>query len=154
NVGFNGYYEADFLSAATTSNNNQSNSYSFRQRQAFGQAVLTSGWTFTGGQMWSLVTETKKGMQNRQEAPPLVIDHQYNVGFSWARQYGFRIVKTFSDQFGLGFSIEGAQTTFGGRGFSTNTVTGNTNFFVAALGVGGGLYNTLANYSFNKTPDF
>jgi hypothetical protein len=156
NVGFNGYYEADFLSAGTTSNNNQSNSYTFRQRQAFGQAVLTGGWTFTGGQMWSLVTETKKGIQNRQEVPPLVIDHQYNVGFSWARQYGFRIVKTFSDQFSLGFSIEGAQTTLGGRGFSTNTVTGTTitNFFVAAPGVGGGLYSNQANYSFNKTPDF
>jgi len=153
NVGFNGYYEADFQSAGTTSNNNQSNSYTFRQRQAFGQAVLTGGWTFTGGQMWSLVTETKKGIQNRQEVPPLVIDHQYNVGFSWARQYGFRIVKTFSDQFSLGFSIEGAQTTLGGRGFSTNAA-GNTNFFVAAPGVGGGLYNSLANYSFNKTPDF
>ena len=31
-----GYVEADFLSAAASSNNNQSNSYSLRQRQAFG----------------------------------------------------------------------------------------------------------------------
>ena len=153
NVSLTGYYEADFLSAATTSNNNQSNSYSFRQRQAFGQASLSSGWTFTGGQMWSLVTETKKGMQNRTEAVPLVIDHQYNVGFSWARQYGFRIVKMFSDAFGLGFSIEGPQTTFGGRGFSSS-LAGGTNFFLAGAGVGGGLYNPGANYSFNKTPDF
>src|SRR5208283_5413843 len=30
-----GYYEGDFLGAATTSNNRQSNSYVFRQRQAF-----------------------------------------------------------------------------------------------------------------------
>jgi hypothetical protein len=42
------YYEADFLSAAITSNNNQSNSYSLRQRQVWAQAVLNSGWTFTG----------------------------------------------------------------------------------------------------------
>ena len=33
NAAINGYYEADFLSAGTTSNNNQSNSYTFRQRQ-------------------------------------------------------------------------------------------------------------------------
>ena len=39
-----------------------------RQRQAWGQAALDSGWTFTGGQMWSLVTETKKGVENRSEA--------------------------------------------------------------------------------------
>ena len=31
-----GYYEADFLSSGTTSNNNQSNSYTLRQRQVWG----------------------------------------------------------------------------------------------------------------------
>ena len=60
-----GYVEADFLSSGTTSNNNQSNSYSLRQRQLWGQASLDSGWSFTGGQMWSLVTETRKGTENR-----------------------------------------------------------------------------------------
>jgi hypothetical protein len=63
-----GYYEADFLSAATTSNNNQSNSYALRQRQIWAQAALNSGWTFTGGQQWSLLTETTHGMDNRSLA--------------------------------------------------------------------------------------
>jgi hypothetical protein len=157
NVKFAGYYEGDFLSSGTTSNNNGSNSYTFRQRQAWGQASLNSGWTVTAGQMWSLVTETKTGMENRTEAVPLVIDHQYHVGFSWARQYGFRVVKNFGDKFALGFSAEGSQTTFGGRGFSTftdakNNVTGN--FLIAAPGLSGGLFNSTANYTFNKTPDF
>ena len=49
-----GYVETDFLSSGTTSNNNESNSYSLRQRQAWGQAALDSGWSVTGGQMWSL----------------------------------------------------------------------------------------------------
>jgi multidrug efflux pump subunit AcrA (membrane-fusion protein) len=44
-----GYYEADFLSAAVTSNNNQSNSYSLRQRQAWGQVAFNSGLTLTCG---------------------------------------------------------------------------------------------------------
>src|ERR1700723_3812221 len=39
-----GYYEADFLSAGITSNNNQSNSYTLRQRQAWAQAAFDSGW--------------------------------------------------------------------------------------------------------------
>jgi hypothetical protein len=82
-VKIGGYYEADFLSAGTTSNSNESDSYTFRQRQFWAQAKFNSGWTFTGGQMWSLVTETKKGLDNRTEAPPLVIDSAYNVGFSW-----------------------------------------------------------------------
>src|SRR4029077_11130060 len=57
-----GYVEADFLSAGVTSNNNQSNSYTLRQRQVWAQAALDSGWAFTGGQMWSLVTETRHGV--------------------------------------------------------------------------------------------
>ena len=72
-----GYYEADFLSSGATSNNNESNSYTLRQRQVWGQAALNNGWSFTGGQMWSLVTETKKGVDNRTEALPH--DHRPGV---------------------------------------------------------------------------
>ena len=61
NMTMTGYVEADFLGAGVTSNNNESNSYVLRQRQVWGQAALHSGWSFTGGQMWSLVTETKVG---------------------------------------------------------------------------------------------
>ena len=93
-----GYVEADFLSAGVTSNNNESNSYTLRQRQAWGQAALDNGFTITGGQMWSLVTETKHGMDNRTEALPMTIDPQYTVGFSWARQYGLRICQELWQQ--------------------------------------------------------
>ena len=147
---FTGYYETDFQSAAVTSNNRQSNSYALRQRQIWGRAELDSGWSFSGGQMWSLVTETKKGLENRTEAPPMTIDHEYNVGFSWARQYGFRVVKSFNDKYFFGFSIEDPQTTFGGRGVPAGS------FFVNAQGQAGGLFNAFdgTGYSVNKTPDF
>ncbi len=141
-----GYYEADFLSAGVTSNNNQSNSYTLRQRQVWGQAALESGFAFTGGQMWSLVTETTKGLDNRSEALPMTIDPQYTVGFSWARQYGFRATKNFANKFWLGFSVENPQTTFTAHGNSSN-------FFFGTAGNGGGLYNSTANYSFNSAPD-
>ncbi len=154
-----GYYEADFLGAGTTSNNRQSNSYVMRQRQLWGQVATDSGWIITGGQMWSLAAENRKGITNRQEALPLVIDPQYNVGFTWARQYGFRVVKDFGGKFALGVSVEGPQSTFGGRGFSTVTsATGATtqNFFINAPGAGGGLYNAFdaTGYTVNKAPDF
>jgi hypothetical protein len=147
---FTGYYETDFLSAGVTSNNRQSNSYTLRQRQFWGQASLDSGWSFTGGQMWSLVTETKKGVNNRTEAPPMTIDSQYNVGFSWARQYGFRVAKSFEDKLTLAFSVEGPQTTLSNRGVA------NGKFYVNAPGAGGGLYNAFdgTGYTLNKTPDF
>ena len=147
NAKLTGYVEADFLSAGITSNNNQSNSYSLRQRQMWGQAALSDGFSFTGGQMWSLVTETRKGMDNRTEALPMVIDPQYNVGFSWARQYGFRVVKNFDNKFWLGASIENAQAIFSASGNAQNFVLGSA-------GTSGGLYNPAATYSFNPSPDF
>lgn len=147
NATLRGYVEADFLSAGITSNNNQSNSYTMRQRQVWAQAALSDGLSFTGGQMWSLVTETKKGMDNRTEALPMTIDPQYNVGFSWARQYGFRVVKDFGNKFWLGGSIENAQAIFSASGNAQNFVLGSA-------GAGGGLYNGSATYSFNPSPDF
>src|SRR5271157_4928902 len=115
NVNGTGYYEADFLSAGVTSNNNQTNSYTLRQRQLYAQAALTNGWTFTGGQMWTLVTETKKGVDNRTEATPLTIDPNYTVGFSFARQYAFRVSKNINNRFWLAGSIENAQINTRGR---------------------------------------
>src|SRR3984957_5806203 len=129
-----GYYEADFLSSGTTSNNNQSDSYTLRQRQVWGQAAFDNGWSFTGGQMWSLVTETKHGMDNRTEAVPMTIDPQYTVGFSWARQYGARLVKNFGNKVWFGVSLENAQATL-------TTHNNAANFLLGSAGTGGGLYN-------------
>ena len=77
-----GYFEADFLSSGTTSNNNQSNSYTMRQRQIWGKAETTGGFAITGGQMWSLVAEDGTSTNNRTEKLPNTIDPQYTVGFS------------------------------------------------------------------------
>jgi hypothetical protein len=167
-VKLSGYYETDFLSAAVTSNNNQSNSYSLRQRQFWGQFATEGGWSLTGGQMWSLVTETKKGLDNRSEALPMTIDAQYTVGFSWARQYGVRLVKNFNNKAWFGVSVENPQATISTHGNAAN-------FLVGSAGAGGGLYNGVvtacsaalnssgtsvtttctpaASYSFNPSPD-
>jgi hypothetical protein len=150
-----GYVETDFLSAGVTSNNNQSNSYTLRQRQAWGQAAFDNGWSFTGGQMWSLVTETKHGVDNRTEALPMTIDAQYTIGFSWARQYGLRLAKNFNNKAWFALSMENSEATV--------TTHGNgNNFLIGSAGANGGLYNgggsptggILASYSFNPTPDF
>src|ERR1700675_2364276 len=147
NVTLRGYYETDFLSAGVTSNNNESNSYTLRQRQFYGQAAFENGITVTGGQMWSLVTETRKGLDNRTEATPMTIDAQYTAGFDWARQYALRVTKNFDNKLWIGASIEGPQTLFGGKIQTQNTL-------IAAPGDLGGLFNNQANYSYNKTPDF
>ena len=142
-----GYVETDFLAAGVTSNNNQSNSYILRQRQAWAKAAFHNGWSISGGQMWSLVTETRVGLDNRTEATPLQIDAQYVAGFSWARQYGLRVTKNFNNKVWAGFSVEDSQTLL--------TASGNpTNFLIGGPGNPGGLYNSLANYSSNVSPDF
>jgi len=181
NVKIGGYYEGDFLGAGSSSNSNQSNSYVFRQRQFWAQAAFDNGFKVTGGQMWSLLTETSKGLDNRTENLPQTIDAQYHIGFSWARQYGLRFTKDFGDKFWLGFAVEGAQTTFTVHGNPTTSITtgavtvdcvagtancpasgvttvgGTTtvynNFLLGATGASGGLYNPLANYSYNPGPD-
>ena len=141
-----GYYEADFLSAGTTSNSNQSNSYTLRQRQVWAQAALNDGWSLTGGQMWSLATEYSHGLANLSEAIPLTIDAQYNAGFTWERQYGFRVVKQLGEKLSVGGAIEEAQTlNIGGHNLPV--------LVYQQAGNGGGLYNPTANYSFNYAPD-
>jgi hypothetical protein len=171
-VKLSGYVETDFLSSGITSNDNESNSYTLRLRQGWGQAKFDNGWTITGGQMWSLITETKKAVDNRTEATPLTIDPAYTVGFSWARQYGFRVAKTFADKFTLAASVEESATTVtvhgnptittlsttnanvGGVTTSTLTTSTFNNFLVGAPGVSGGVYNPTGTYAYNKTPDF
>ncbi len=148
NMTLTGYYEADWLSAGITSNNNQSNSYTMRQRQLWAEAKTASGWTFNGGQGWSLATETTQGMTRGTEILPATIDAQYEPGFVWARQYSFRVIKDFGKTFFLGASVEGAQTLNpAGQNLPTNILIGSG-------GTGGGLYNSTANYAFNYTPDF
>jgi Skp family chaperone for outer membrane proteins len=143
-----GYYEMDWLSAGVTSNNNQSNSYTLRQRQLWGDAKTNSGWDFSGGQGWSLAAETTQGLTRGTEILPATIDAQYEPGFIWTRQESFRMSKDFGKTFFLGASIENAEMLNpSGQNTPSNYIFGST-------GTGGGLYNSTANYSFNYTPDF
>jgi hypothetical protein len=152
-----GYFEGDFLSSGTTSNGNQSNSYTLRQRQFWGQAAMKSGFTVTGGQQWSLVTETGLSTNNRSEKLPNSIDAQYTVGFSWTRQPSIRLQQTFgavkTGMFTAAMSLENAQIT----NFTATSATAGavpTNFFFAGTGQNGGLYNAFnGTYANNVAPD-
>ncbi len=106
NVKLTGYYEIDFLGAAPTANENQSSSFTPRQRQLWGQAAFRNGWTVTGGQMWSLWASNKKGIENRQEWIPSTIDGQYVVGYDFARLAAIRVTKNIGNTMWFGASIE------------------------------------------------
>ncbi len=148
-----GYFETDFLSAGATSNNNQSNSYTLRVRQIWGKAETNSGFAITGGQTWSLLTETGKSTDVRTEKLPNTIDPQYMVGYTWARQPAVRLQQKFNGPMAqsnvtVAISAEQAQIIYSG---ATNAPT---NFEFGAPGQGGGLYNAYSgNYTSNIAPD-
>jgi hypothetical protein len=155
-----GYLETDFLSAGSSSNSNESNSYTLRMRQFWGNYDNTDlGLHVLGGQAWSLATMYKTGLIPRQENVPLTIDAQYVVGFDWARQAELRVVKDFDDhKIWAGFSLEEPQTTFGsaggpncltGAGASTATGGGTLEFGQC----GGSNVNSVQSYSDNYAPD-
>jgi hypothetical protein len=139
-----GYFEADFLGTGTSSNNNQSNSYVFRQRQIWGKAETAGGFAVVGGQQWSLITENRRGTDNRTETLPNTIDSQYLVGYSWERQPGFRLQQRFGDYktgaVTVAVAAEQAQIT----NFTANG-TNPTQYFFGGLGQNGGLYNAAAS---------
>jgi hypothetical protein len=155
-----GYLETDFLSAGTSSNSNESNSYTLRLRQFWGNYDNTDlGLHILGGQTWSLATMYRSGLTPRQESVPLTIDAQYVVGFNWARQPGLRVVKDFADHtLWAGVSIEAPQTTFGSSA-GPNCLTGAQ----ATTAIGGGTLedtqcggsntNSIQATSDNSAPD-
>jgi Skp family chaperone for outer membrane proteins len=147
NMTLTGYYEGDWLGAGISSNGNQSNSYVFRQRQLWADVKLNSGWDISGGQGWSLATETTQGLTRGTEILPSTIDSQYEAGFVWTRQYSFRVSKSIGNKFLIGAAAENAETLNpAGSGLPFNEIIGSA-------GNGGGLYNASANYSFNYAPD-
>ncbi len=141
-----GFYEMDLLGVGANSNNNQSNSYVLRQRQAWGRLERQNGFALTAGQMWSLVTETQLGLSVGTENSPHTIDSQYHVGFSWARQYGVRVTQRMGHA-ELGLAVEEPAIV----NFTSAAVP--PNFFVGGVGAGGGAYNPGSVYSTNAAPD-
>jgi hypothetical protein len=177
NVELSSYVSGDFLSAADTSSATQTNSYSFRLRQAWGQAKFDNGWSFLGGQMWSLVTENKAGIApsddtgRTNDSRPMTIDPGYNIGFTFARQYAIRLTKDFNHKFAAAVAVENAQGTLTTHGNTDNFLLGSagatntyndaltacaTNSFTATGATSPTFYVTCtpaATYTFNPSPD-
>jgi len=177
NVELSSYISGDFLSSGTSSTSTQTNSYTFRLRQVWGQAKFDNGWRFLGGQAWSLVTENKEGIQpsddvgKTNDARPMTIDPGYTVGFTFARQYGIRVTKDFSRKVWFAVAMENPQGTLTTHNNTDNFVLGSegaTNSYNAAVsactigsytatGATTPTYYTtctpIGNYTFNPSPD-
>lgn len=141
-----GYFETDFIGAGITSNNNQSNSYVLRQRQLWGEASFNSGWSFAAGQMWTLATEHRRGVEPRMESLPTVIDASQHIGYTWGRQGSVRVMKKLGNSVQAAFSLEQSQALFS----ATNAPN---NFFLGSSGVPLGALNPTFTYTNNPSPD-
>jgi multidrug efflux pump subunit AcrA (membrane-fusion protein) len=140
-----GLFEGDFLSAGITSNNLQSNSYTLRIRQAWAQAEA-GRFTFTAGQMWTLLTENKKQALPGQEALPLIFDGNAHVGFTYIRQMGYRLQDVLAPGITIAVALENSQYQF-------SASNAPSNFFFGNAGAAGGLNNPSANYTNQIAPD-
>jgi len=139
-----GYVETDFLGAAPTANYVESNSWTPRLRELWVQLDRPSGWTFTVGQMWSLLTTNRQGIATLAELRPGGEDGQYVVGFTWTRQRAFRVTRNFNNKVWMAFAVENPETTFSATFVPPNIMGLNTSPN-AATGVN--LLPFLANYS-------
>jgi hypothetical protein len=117
---FMSYIESDFLGNAGGTEN-QTNSFAPRLRLAFANVDLPGGWSIAGGQNWSLIQTTRKGINPLSEWLPSVIDNSYVPGFSYARQGSIRVVKQIIPKAWLGVALENPDT-----GVTTAACTGNT----------------------------
>jgi len=107
-----GFYEFDFLGAAPTANEVESNSFNIRQRQLWAQVETKSGFSFVAGQTWSLLTLNRRGLSPRSEWIPSTIDAQYVVGYNWARQWSARVTQKLGNRkVWLAASVENPETT-------------------------------------------
>jgi hypothetical protein len=105
-----GYVEGDFLGAAPTANESQTNSFTPRLRLAFTNIDLPGGWSVAAGQNWSLLQTTRRGIAPLSEWLASVIDNSYNAGFTYARQPSIRVTKAIGTHTWAAVSVENPET--------------------------------------------
>ncbi len=111
------YYEIDFEGAAQTANENQTNSFTPRLREAWLNIDAPKGVSFAAGQTWSLLTANRTGVGPRGLMLPAHIDASLVLGFHYTRQNTFRVYKKWDlankKAIYLAFAAEESQETGG-----------------------------------------
>ena len=150
NAAITGYFETDFLGSGSGASEVQSNGYSNRIRQLWGRVQFPTGWTFAGGQMWSLFTTSRTGIENLGEFATPLIDGSQMIGNDYARQTAFRVTKALDrSKVTAAFAAENAATV----GVTPANVPSSVTNLLAGLSTTGtgALSNT--TYSTNVAPD-
>jgi hypothetical protein len=121
-----GYLEADFLGFTPPNFYDTSNSDSLRMR-LYWVDVKQGMWEVLGGQSWSLLTPNRNGLS----ALPgdlfysQDMDTNYQLGLTWARQAGIRVILHPSKAVAFGVSLENPEQTLPGGVVLPTTVSAN-----------------------------
>jgi hypothetical protein len=147
-----GYLEADFLGNAPANVAVSSNSNTLRMRVYFLDATYGK-WEVLAGQDWSLLTPNRAGLSPMPSNIFFsdVMDTNYQLGLTWARQPQFRLLYHASPQFTAGLSIEQGEPYIGGSAGAAQVALpgGATGPYAGQVNNGG---SNLAAPGF--TPDF
>jgi hypothetical protein len=112
---FTGYLETDLNGNQPGNVAVSSNSATMRLRVYFMDA-RHGAWEVLAGQDWSLLTPNRVGLSPMPSDIfySQVVDTNYQVGLTWARQPQFRLIYHASSQFAAGLSVENAEPYVGG----------------------------------------
>jgi hypothetical protein len=145
-----GYFETDFLGSGFGASEVQTNGYSNRIRQLWGRVQFPDGWSFAGGQMWSLLTMNRAGIDNLTEFAPALVDASMFPGYDVARQTSFRVTRQLpSYKTTIAFSAENAATV----GVTPANVPASISSNLSGLSTTGGGIMSNTTYSTNVAPD-
>jgi len=145
-----GYFETDFLASGFSASEVQTNGYSPRIRQMWARVQFPTKWTFAGGQMWSLLTTNRVGIENLTEFGVPLIDGTGFIGFDYARQNAVRVTKTFDgNKIAAAFAAENAATVGVTPANVPAAISGN----LSGLSTTGTGIDSNTTYSTNVAPD-
>jgi hypothetical protein len=121
-----GYLEADFLGFSVPNLYDTSNADTLRMR-LYWVDVKSGIWEVLGGQSWSLLTPNRNGLS----ALPgdlfysQDMDTNYQLGLTWARQAGVRVIVHPTKSWAVGVSLENPEQTLPGGVVLPTTVSAN-----------------------------
>ena len=113
---FIGYNEFDFLGTSGATNLGVSNNAFVPRLRQFWVNVRKNNFEFLAGQSWTMLTPNRRGIS------PLpgdlfysqVIDVNYMIGLTWARQGGVRVLYHPNEKVTMGLSFENPDQYIGG----------------------------------------
>jgi len=129
NVKLTGFVLTDFFGASEAGTNpGQVNSWLLRIREAWMMAEFKSGFSFVGGQFYSLWTPGRRGtLPGGEMVPGFAYEGNEIVGFPYERGAQLRLAKKFNKNFSAAFEIDQPELTAVSSAYTPSALGGMEN---------------------------